>query len=71
MSATSVSATGKVSEGVMHRKLEETVEKNEKTYFRFRTWTEGLPHQNDYSELIRKDDKGYYSIDGRDAGAVE
>ena len=71
MAAASVSTAGQVSEGVLHRILENTVEKNGKTYFRFRTWTDGLPHQIDYLECVRKDEKGYYSIDEKEEDAVE
>ena len=71
MAATSVSATGEIFEGLLHRVIEGTVEKSGKTYFRFRTWTDGLPRQIDYLECVRKDEKGYYSIDEKDEAAVE
>jgi hypothetical protein len=55
--------TGRVSETVFHRRLEGTVDRGGVSYFRLRTWTEGLPKNYDSTKLVRKDDKAFYSIE--------
>jgi hypothetical protein len=71
MASTSVSPTGQVSEGVARRKIEGSVEKGGKTYFRSRTWTESEPAGMEHTELVRMDAKAYYSIDEKKPDAVE
>jgi hypothetical protein len=62
---------GSVIAGTAHRKIEGNAEKDGKAYFRCRTWFEGMPFKEGSTKLIRKDEKAVYSIDERDAGAVE
>jgi hypothetical protein len=60
------SVAGTRFEGAAHRRIESTVEKDGKTYFRSRVWFEGLPGGimalAQYTRLDRKDDKAEYSI---------
>ena len=44
---TIVSRTGEVVDGLAHRKIEGVVEKDGKSYFRSRTWMDGLPSRID------------------------
>jgi hypothetical protein len=62
---------GSVIEGTAHRKIEGSAEKDGKTYFRCRTWFEGMPFKAGSTKLMRKDEKAVYSIDERVAGAAE
>src|SRR5687768_8090645 len=54
---------GKRTNGTMHRKFTEQVERNGKAYFKMRTWTDGSPLKHDATKLTRKDDTGLYTLD--------
>jgi len=66
-----VMSDGKVMEGSLYDKTEATVEKNGKTYFRMRFWSEGPPKNIEKTNLKRKGEKGVYAINGRDENASE
>jgi hypothetical protein len=67
-----ISTNGQVGNGVLHRKIGESVQHQGKTYFRSHTWLEGEhPFHMDYTKLVRRDDAGFYSIDERDPNRVE
>src|SRR4051812_38044467 len=62
-----ISPKGDKTNGVLHRKIGETVQHDGKTYFRSHTWLEdGRPFPMDYTKLVRRDAGGFYSIDERD-----
>jgi hypothetical protein len=61
--ATVTSAAGKSSQGIQHRKIENTVELDGKTYFRFRIWFEGFTFGKELTMLNRKDEKAVYSLE--------
>ena len=63
MDNTSVTSDGHRSEGIYHRKIEGVVEKDGRTYFRFRMWQEGAQSEWNSTKLIRKDEKGVYFMD--------
>jgi hypothetical protein len=71
MKATLVSPTGELSEGTAHRKVEGTVEKDGKTYFRSRTSIDAGPMKHEYTKLHRKDEKAFYFLDESKEGAAE
>ena len=71
LAVTYVSATGEVSEGLIHRKMNSAINRDGKTYYQLRTWTEGLPQKIDTLKLVRHDEKAVYSIDARKDGAIE
>jgi hypothetical protein len=62
---------GGMIEGLAHRKIEGAATKDGIAYFRCRTWFEGMPFKSGSTKLMRKDEKGVYSIDERDPGSVE
>jgi hypothetical protein len=62
---------GKVLNATAHRKIEELVTKDGTTYFRARTWMEGLPNRSESTRLFRKDAKGAYSVSEADKDAKE
>jgi hypothetical protein len=67
-----ISTNGQPTNGVLHRKIGETVQHAGKTYFRSHTWLDGeRPFHMDYTKLVRRDDAGFYSIDERDPKRVE
>jgi hypothetical protein len=67
-----ISPKGGTTNGVLHRKIGETVQHEGKTYFRSHTWLEGgHPFAMDYTKLVRRDSAGFYSIDERDPKLVE
>jgi hypothetical protein len=61
---------GKKLEGTGRRKIEGTVERDGKTYFKSKTWSEGVQPFS-YEKLIRKDESGFYSIDEREPVPAE
>jgi len=71
MTATVVSASGKTSEGVAHQKIEGTVEKDGKTYYRDLVSIDTPALKGEFAKLLRKDEKAAYSIDDGKEGAVE
>jgi hypothetical protein len=54
-----VQANGKESEDLAHRKIEGTLERDGKTYFKYKSWNEGDPSASSET-LIRKDESGFY-----------
>src|SRR5688572_25686978 len=67
-----VEAPGRrVSETVFHQRLEGALNKGGKSYFRLRTWTEGLPKNYDSSKLVRKDEGALYSIEDMEKDTPE
>ena len=71
MAATIVSPKGKVTKGIVHRRIESADERNGMTYVRSRTWTIGLPTRTESTKLLRKDVHAVYSIDESVADAAE
>lgn len=62
MDMTITSPSGEVVKATARRRLEDTVEKDGKSYIRLRTWTENTPAPLEFTRLIRKDGDGVYSI---------
>lgn len=60
MSAKRESSIGPSTDSLFHRRLEGTVEKEGKTYFRVRMWSDG-PTKGEVTEYVRKDNEGYYT----------
>ena len=71
MTAFVTTPDGKLSEGIARRKIEGTVEKDGKTYFRTRTSMDASPIKGESTMLVRKDEKAFYSIDESVPGSVE
>jgi hypothetical protein len=71
MTITIVTPAGKTTEGIVHRKTESTIERDEKTYYRSRFWSEGLPTKIEVFTLFRKDEKRAYSMDEKNLDAIE
>jgi hypothetical protein len=57
-----VAPSGETKKAIGRRRVEDTVEKDGKTYVRLRTWTENGPTEVEYTKLVRKDGDGMYSI---------
>ncbi len=66
-----IGPNGQELKGTGKRKVGDAVQRDGKTWFPVRTWAEGLPFKPDSSKLMRKDAKGFYSIDGRDPDGRE
>jgi hypothetical protein len=64
-------ASGRTFEYTFYRSLEGAVERNGKTYYRYRTWTEGLPKNFDSTRLLRKDETAYYYIEDMQKESAE
>jgi hypothetical protein len=71
MGATVVSATGHALECIARRQIEGAVERDGKIYFRSRSTMEGMPTKVEITKLVRKDEKGFFSIEEAKKGAVE
>ena len=70
-STTFVASDGTIVEGIFHRKVEDSIDRQGSRYFRLRSWSEGMPKNWDYTKLMRKNEKAVYSIDERIPDAVE
>jgi hypothetical protein len=62
---------GSVIKATARRKIEDSVVLEGKTYYRTRTSMEGLSTPSEYTKLVRKDDSGFYSIEGEVNDAKE
>src|SRR4051794_3072601 len=72
MDAAMETSTGEVRKGTAHRVFEETVKQNGLTYIRSRTTIEFPPFaKQEYTKLLRKDEKGFYTINETNPGSRE
>jgi hypothetical protein len=72
MDAAMETSSGEVRKGTAHRVFEETVKQNGLTYIRSRTTIEFPPFpKQEYTKLLRKDDKGFYTINETNPGSRE
>lgn len=66
MDAKVTTPDGKVIEATAHRAIDAAEEREGKTYYRMRTWMEGIPQLRPFETLERRTDQGLFSIDFRD-----
>jgi len=71
MEVSIVMPDGSVILGTAHRKIEGAATKNGMSYFRRRTWFEGMPFKPGSTKLMRKDEKALYSVDEQTPDSVE
>lgn len=71
MDTTITLPNGTMLKSTGHLSIEGTVEKNGKTYFRGRTWLDGLASRFESTRLLRRDADGAYSIEDNESGAKE
>jgi hypothetical protein len=70
MDAVMETSTGEIKKGTAHRVFEETVKQDGQTYLRSRTTIEFPPFgRQEYTKLVRKDEKGFYTIKEPDPAA--
>jgi hypothetical protein len=67
MDAKITTPDGKVIDTTAHRKIDTKEEREGKTYYRMRTWVDGVPELREFASLERKEDTGVHSIDLRNA----
>jgi hypothetical protein len=72
MDAAMETSTGEVKKGTAHRVFEETVKQDGHTYIRSRTTIEFPPFpKQEYTKLVRKDEKGFHAINETNPGSRE
>ena len=71
MDVNAVDPGGKKIKGTAYRQIKESVKRGSKVYFKVRTWAEGLWFKADSTELVRKDETGFYSIDDTTPNTTE
>jgi hypothetical protein len=71
MDAKVTSPDGKVIDTTAHRRIGAKEEWNGKSYYRMKTWIDGVPELRAYESLERRDEKGLYSVDLRNPKPTE
>src|SRR4051812_25158113 len=72
MDAVMETSSGELKKGTAHRVFEETVKQDGQTYLRSRTTIEFPPfRKQEYTKLVRKDDKGLHTINETNPGSPE
>ncbi len=66
MDAKVTTPEGRVIDATAHRTIGAREERNGKTYYRMRTWMDGVPELKPYESLERRESNGLFAIDLRD-----